>query len=90
MEMTCGPSDRLDTETSVTPAVAAFPGVLRPVTPGGSEGEFSPTAAKGAMMHARARITRMKNRLALQQRIFLVVTGAGTGSGPCPLAGEIV
>ena len=32
----------------------------------------------------------MKNRLPLQQRIFLVVTVAGTGSGPCPLAGEIV
>jgi hypothetical protein len=42
------------------------------------------------MIHARARIKRMKNRLPLQQRIFLVVTGAGTGSGPCPLAGEIV
>ena len=80
----------MDTETSVMPPGAAFPEVLRPVTPGGSEGEFNPTAAKGAMIHARARIKRMKNRLPLQQRIFLVVTGAGTGSGPCPLAGEIV
>ncbi|MDP3396985.1 MAG: hypothetical protein Q8S57_10035 [Methanoregula sp.] len=80
----------MDTETADTPAVAAFPGVLRPVTPGGSEDEFSPTAAKGAMMHARARTTRMKTRLLLQQRFFLVVTGAGTKSGPFPLAGEIV